>query len=265
MNTNTSVRQWVDSLRGLALGVSMASLFLAPATGYPNTSTGSQRVQRKGNIITTIPDGTFDLRTMCFRTPSGLQAPALSSSFLSAKKQIARESIPHVLRDITGLPIETLASLAHVSRNAYYKWLDGKGVSDEHGDRLNELLDTFRTLCDLRGSDLKEFLETTGPVGRPIDLLIGGESSAVIGSALRPLPLPEISSSVSNTARQISGLPGWLRPTVRLNWGAPRLTSTERDEALNRLSPGPLLTQIESPGNIDEDDNAFVAWGIVLE
>ncbi len=198
-------------------------------------------------------------------TPFGLETPVLPETVQHADDKIERDRIPHTLRDMSSLSIEALASLAHVSRNAYYKWLDGKGVSDEHSSRLTELLDTFRTISGLRGSNLKEFLETSGPAGRPIDLLITGKNDVVIALALRPLSDHIDTDSVSNIARDISGLPGWVRPTVKFNWEAPRMSDAELDLALDRLSPRAQYNQVESSENTDEDDEVFVAWGLVLE
>jgi hypothetical protein len=266
MSTYTPpVREWVDPLRNFALGISMASLFLVPTAGYSIPLVEQQLAQSEVDFVVTLPDGYVDLRTLYYPTRSGLKTPTVQENAENTSEKIERNSIPHILRDMSGLSIETLASLAYVSRNAYYKWLDGKGVSDEHAVRLTELLNTFRTICDLRGSNLKEFLETSGPAGRPIDLLIAGNNEAVIGLVLRPLSNYIDSDSVSTTARDISGLTGWLRPAVKLNWGAPRLSATELDHALDRLSPRPQLYRVESISDNDEDDEAFVAWGLVLE
>lgn len=270
MSTYTSVREWAAPLRGLTLGVSIATLFLAPSTGNPVVSVEEliQKITSSSTVFldnSFSPDGVFDLLTTRYPSPIGLVTPLLSSSMYPVEDKIESDSIPQVLRNITGLSVETLASLANVSRNAYYKWLDGRGVSDVHISRLTELLDTFRTLHDLLGSGLREFLEVPGPAGKPIDLLAQGDSSAVIGLALRPPSLLVDSSNVSDVARGISGLPGWLHPPVKLSWGAPRLTSNERDDVLDQLSPASLFRQAEPRGSIDEDDEAFVAWGFILE
>ena len=270
MSTYTAVPEWVDPLQGLALGVSIASVFLVLPTGYTTVwHQGPIHNKMVGRVTFVpdgvfMPDGVFDLLTTRLCTSSGMVTPLLLS-IAPKEEETKSDNIPQVLRDITGLPVETLASLAHVSRNAYYKWLDGKGVSTEHISRLTELLDTFRTLNDSLGSGLREFLETPGPAGKPIDLLAGGDSSAVIGLALRPPSKLADSFSVSAAARHISGLPTWLHTPIRLSWGAPRLTSSERDDALNRLSPTPFFRQAEPLDNIDENDEAFVAWGFVLE
>ncbi len=257
----TSVKNWVEPLRNLAVGVSMASLFLVPSTSYSTAQVEQKPVQSKIDLVTIIPDGNFDFRTAYIRSSQGLSF-ILPMSTLQVSGDIDNDNIPYMLRDVTGLPVETLASLANVSRNAYYKWLDGRGVSSEHVARLRELLDTFHTLYNLRGTDLRKFLETTGPAGKPIDLLASGDSSAVIGLAMRSTSTPIVSSSVSNVARQISGLSDWLRPVTRLNWSTPHLSESEK--ALDQLNPTPLDNRMDVHDNLDEDE-AFVAWGFFLE
>jgi hypothetical protein len=314
MSTYTQVGKWVDQLRGLPPGMSIATFFLVPPTGSPVVWVEQESAQKTIDPITIVsdrafmpvgmsiatfflvlptgspvvwvkqesaqktidpitivsdrafmPGGAFDIPIVHLSTPFRLAPPRLSMPMYPIEVKVESDNLPQILRDITGLPIETLASLANVSRNAYYKWLDGRGVSDEHISRLTELLDTFRTLHDLLGSSLREFLETPGPAGRPIDLLANGDSRAVIGLALRPLAKPEDSSGVSDVARRISGLPGWLHPPVKLSWGTPHLTDSERDDVLDQLSPTPLFSKVEWLSDMDEDDEAVVAWGFVLE
>jgi hypothetical protein len=92
-------------------------------------------------------------------------------------------------------------------------------------------------------------------------LLARGESSAVIGLALRQ-PASVVDSSVSPLARQISGLSGWLRPAARLHWGVSPLN---QEEALYRLGQRPMPDESEALTEANKDDAAFVAWGFVLE
>jgi len=251
MSTYTSpIPQWVDPLRNFTLGTSVAALFLVPTASYTVLVVEQQPVHSGIEFVVTLTDGFASSR---------LETPTFQKTTQQTNDKIELDRIPHMLRDMSGLPVETLASLAHVSRNAYYKWLDGKGVSDEHAIRLTELLDTFRTIYDLRGPALKEFLEASGPAGRPIDLLIAGKNDVVIGLALRPLPVHIDSDSVSKAARDISGLSGWVRPAARLNWRAPHLSASELDRALDRLSPRPQFSHAESFNGTDENDEAFVA------
>jgi transcriptional regulator with XRE-family HTH domain len=266
MSTYTlPIREWVDPLRNLALGASMAALFLVPAADYPVLVIEQQPLHSEIGFVSTFTAGFVSSRPLFDATSFGLETPTFQKTTLQTNDTVELDRIPHLLRDMSGLAVETLASLAHVSRNAYYKWLDGKGVSDGHAKRLTELLDAFRTIRDLRGPALKEFLEAPGPVGRPIDLLVAGKYDVVIGLALRPLPAHIDSDSVSKVARDVSGLSGWARPAERLNWRAPRLSSVELDRALDRLSPRPLLSHGESFDGVEEDDEAFVAWGFVWE
>ncbi len=264
MSTYTSpIPQWVDPLRNFTLGTSVAALFLVPTASYTVLVVEQQPVHSGIEFVVTLTDGFASSRPLFSATSSGLETPTFQKTTQQTNDKIELDRIPHMLRDMSGLPVETLASLAHVSRNAYYKWLDGKGVSDEHAIRLTELLDTFRTIYDLRGPALKEFLEASGPAGRPIDLLIAGKNDVVIGLALRPLPVHIDSDSVSKAARDISGLSGWVRPAARLNWRAPHLSASELARALDRLSPRPQFSHAESFNGTDENDEAFVAWGFV--
>jgi hypothetical protein len=266
MSTYTfPVREWVDPLRNLTLGTSVAALFLAPTASYSILVLEQQLVQSETGFVVIFTDGFTGLHPLFNATSSGLETPTFQKTTQQTNDEVELDRIPHILRDMSGLPVETLASLAHVSRNAYYKWLDGKGVSDEHAKCLTELLDTFRTIRALCSPSLKDFLESPGPIGRPIDLLAAGKHDVVIGLALRPPPAHIDSDSVSQVARDISGLSGWVRSAARLNWGVPHLSAVELDRALDRLSPQPQFRHAESLHEIDEDDEAYVAWGFVWE
>ena len=266
MSTYTlPIREWVDPLRNLALGTSVADFFLVPATSYSVLVIEQQPLHSEIGFVITYTHGFANSHPLFEATSSGLETPTVQKTTQQTNDTIELDRIPHLLREMSGLPVETLASLAKVSRNAYYKWLDGKGVSDEHAKRLIELLDAFRTILDLRGPALKDFLEIPGPAGKPIDLLAAGKHDIVIGLALRPIPTRIDSDSVSRAARDISGLSGWARPAVRLNWKAPHLSGDEFDRALDRLSPPPLMNYEESSNGANESDEAFVAWGFVWE
>lgn len=265
MSTYTlPIREWAGSLRNLSIGASVAGLFLVPATNYSTLVIEQQPVKREITFAVTSNQSFTSSLSLLEATSSSLEPSTSQRITKQANDKIELDRIPHLLRDMSGLPVEILASLAHVSRNAYYKWLDGRGVSDEHAKQLTELLNTFHTIRDVRGPALKEFLVTTSPTGRPIDLLIAGKHDVVIGLALRPLPTHVDSDSISKAAREISGLPGWTRPARRLNWGAPRLSDADLDHALDRLSPRPQLIHDE-PFDNEENDEAFVAWGFVWE
>jgi hypothetical protein len=157
---------------------------------------------------------------------------------------LKENNLPKMLLEISGLPVETLADLVGVSRNAYYKWFRSGGVKPEHVAQLTKLLDTFQTLRNLRLPNLRSFLESDGPSGKPLALLAAGDIHAVIGLALRSASQQKVSSIISEEARQVSGIPGWVRPAKKLSWKTPPLEGDAREDAL--LSKIPLLYLLSS-------------------
>jgi hypothetical protein len=155
-------------------------------------------------------------------------------------EEFQKNNLPQMVREISGLPVDVLADLVGVSRVAYHKWLASGGVKPENVAQLTRLLDTFQTLRNLHIPDLRVFLESVGPSGKPLDLLASGDIHTVIGLALRLSSQPRVPSTLSDEARQTSGLTGWVRPAKKLNWNAPQLTGSEREDALDLLSPRPL-------------------------
>ncbi|HBE24683.1 MAG TPA: hypothetical protein DDW33_03235, partial [Ktedonobacter sp.] len=124
-----TVLDWVNPLRNFSLGVSIASLVLVPSAECPTNQTEQRTVLGSIGFMTTIPDSVFDLRAARIPTLHGLDFPTLAMpATLVVIDKVEKDSIPLALREMTGLSVETLASLVNVSRNAYYKWLDGKGV-----------------------------------------------------------------------------------------------------------------------------------------
>lgn len=55
------------------------------------------------------------------------------------QKQIASNEA-RWLQKLSGMPIQELAGLVGVSRQAYHKWLNGKTITPEHKARLKELI-----------------------------------------------------------------------------------------------------------------------------
>jgi hypothetical protein len=182
----------------------------------------------------------IDLSTLQYRTSQGLTTGVSLISIEQDEEGLKDNNLPKMLHEISGLPVETLAELIGVSRNAYYKWLRSGGVKPEHVAQLTKLLDTFQTLRNLRLPHLQSFLESDGPSGKPLALLASGEIHAVIGLALRSASQQKVSSKITEEARQVSGTPGWVRPAKKLHWKSPQLEGDAREEALDRLSLGPI-------------------------
>jgi hypothetical protein len=237
-----------------AIGASIATLILVPPVLPVIPITTFPVRQERIKIITTIPDGFIDPRTLYFSTSKGLNTGIhLVPGNLDKNEEFRKNNLPQMVREISGLPVDILADLVGVSRVAYHKWLASGGVKPENIAQLTKLFDTFQTLRNLHIPDLRVFLESAGPSGRPLDLLASGDIHAVIGLALRSSSQPRISSTLSDEAHQTSGLTGWIRPAKKLNWNAPQLTGLEREDALDLLSPSPLFDETLVIDDNDED------------
>src|SRR5260370_32973542 len=121
MSTYTlPIREWVDPLRNLALGTSVAAFFLVPTASYSVLVIEQQPVHSEIGFVVTFTDGFAGLRPLFSATSSGHETPTFQNTTQQASNKVELDRIPHLLREMSGLPVETLASLAHVSRNAYY-------------------------------------------------------------------------------------------------------------------------------------------------
>lgn len=259
---STPIQEWTQPLRSMtAIGTSIASLVLVPPSlvlvplDLPVAPVPvAQAVQERIEVVTTIPDGGIDLSTLQYCTNRGLITGVSLSYIEQGEERFKNNNLPKMLREISGLPVETLADLIGVSRNAYNKWLRSGGVKPEHIAQLTKFFETFQTLRHLRIPDLRSFLENAGPSGKPLDLLASGDIHAVIGLALRSVSQHKVSSSVSEEARQVSGITGWVRPAKKLNWKTPRLEGDEREDALDRLSPRPIPGEVIMVDDSDKDE-----------
>jgi hypothetical protein len=218
MSTNAEVLDWTSLLRDLAAGVSIATLLVVPHnTVSPPPATARPPVR----LISTLPDGPFRTAetTSAYRfgTEHGLNSAALQRPNDMAGG--GDDHLASLLRAISRLPVETLADLVGVSRVRYHKWLKGEGASQLHAARLAALVDTFGSLRELLGEKrLRAYLRSdTGPMA-PIRLIKEGKSELAVSLALRPIQPPATQTSISATARQLSGLPTWLSETTRLGW-----------------------------------------------
>lgn len=54
------------------------------------------------------------------------------------------ENVAQQLRDAAHVPVGQLASLLGVSRQAYYKWLNGGPITPDHATHLREMLEVYR-------------------------------------------------------------------------------------------------------------------------
>lgn len=257
MTVYTQVKEWTQPLRNLTVGVSMAVLVLTPSAPSFTPSVNPRILEERVEIIATMPDGNsnnIDSRTLYYRTSQGLNSVTYLTSVEQKEEGLERTNIPQMLREMSGLSVTALADLVDVSHTTYHKWLVGGGINPDHISRLTMLLDTFQVLRNLRIANLREFLETTGPHGKPLDLLTSGDFNAVIGLALRASSRFNAPPTISSEARKASGLPSRFRPARKLDWDITRMTGIEREEALDRLSPRPVPDEMVPVDNSDEDD-----------
>jgi|GEM_PF-6121449 len=73
------------------------------------------------------------------------------------------------------------------------------------------------------------------------------------------------SPGVSQAARELSGLPGWLRPVSPLPWSGLSLADVEYPKAPGWLNPEPLASEDEPIENDEDDEPPFMAHGAFLE
>jgi len=242
---------WADYLRGATAGVSLtvATLVVSPASMFPPAPRLAP--ERETRPMTASPDKV---------AAAGLRDVHQWSTYDMAPRLADEDERAHsVVQDLlaaTGLPKELVAQLAGVSRQALHKWVTGGKITADKTRHLEAILATIPRLQTLRGQDLRAFLETPTPAGRPLDLLAAGDTRAVIGLALRPSAPLTPSSTVSPAVREASGIPSRLRPVKRLS-RTPARPSGDWEEARERLSPSPW-----SSASIDaesEDDTPVFA------
>ncbi len=257
MNVAAPVQEWATELRKLAAGMTIAAFLLVPSASPTAIRVQSRPGGERPELVSSVPDGPLDPQTARFRTRGGLDT-ALISAGPQEDEDEEQATLPARLREVSGLSVTALAQVAGVSKVTYHNWLKGEGISDENAARLAELLETFRSLRDLRGPELARFLETPGPAGRPLDLLTRGNTKAVIGLALNPAVTEPAEPDVADAVWAATGLSGWLQPVSRLDWGAPRLTDEELGRALADLNLRPWTG--EEVALDDGDEPAFVAY-----
>jgi hypothetical protein len=246
--------------------VTLAALTLVHA-GTPVSA--PYRVQLpQQEIVTTIPDGPFDPQALIYRGAFGLERveTILDPPDDRAGGVLAGAELAQALQDASGLNVTELARLLGVSRASFHEWLKVGGMSVAHSARLQELLDTIHTLREIRGDDLPVFLRASTPAGHLLDMLASGDASAVVGFALRPGTRATSIAPESTEARQISGVPGWLRSVRPLSWTGPRLNAEQLMLALDDLNPSPRVTSApDSPVGDEDDLPAVVSRGFYME
>lgn len=256
MNPINPVPEWTTTLRHMAAGATIAAIILVPPVAPPSIRIQSGASGGHLRLVTSVPDGGLDPRMVRFRTRAGLSTDYPLPDELEEEED-EPAFLPIRLREVSGLPVVMLAQLAGVSKVTYHNWLKGEGISEANAFRLADLLDVLRELRDLRGAGLADFLETNGPLGRPIELLQRGDVDAVLGLALHPTGIEMRPAAVDDAVWAASGLGGWIQPVGSLNWDAPRLTDEELGQVLMEVNLRPWMG--EDMAMDESDESPFVA------
>mgnify|MGYP001285327191 CR=1 FL=1 len=274
MNLATEAPEWVSILSGCALsayGISVAAIVLVPSAG--NFIFPQDLPARPGStqLVSTLPDrigGVQDLRYRFYVTHHGLEQLELQASLegSNAEDFLLAKELSRSLVEISGLSVSDIAEAVGVSRTTYHHWLNGEGMSDKHLARVKTLEVAIRALRDIRGTDLRDFLLDDTPAGRPLTLLASGDIQAVIGLALLQHSERTVTTHVVTTARQVSGILGWLRPVRRRGWIASSVPEDELYQAVARLSPPSVMSDPDAEAWTEADDaSAYSAYGFIPE
>lgn len=250
----------LTKLGGLASGVTLATLTVLP----PSPSTAS---------VVRFPAESISFAVTTVTVHEGLESGFGSSSFVlhpwlhGSPKFVPINTkgpgnggeganLAHQLKDVSGLGVVTLAKISGVSRTRYHKWLKGEGVGPDKVPHMQSLIALFRDLRPILGSDMRGFVRSQSPAGRIEDLLLQGETQAVMGLATYPSAGLVRRPNRPSSADKISGLPGWIKPTRRLAWDVPDAGSEYRQFTLDEFGaswPGPdvYLIGADAPENDD--------------
>lgn len=272
MSTIIEQPDWADVLRRGAVvcgvGFSLASFLLVQPT-VPVTPPPPQVGQDEVVLVTCAPSAaqsTNDPHRTYFRSSHGvLQAEPAGPTAASADVDSQEaETLARSLQSLGNLSITEASRLAAVSRTTFHNWLRGEGVSIEHVGRVKGLVGALRELLDIRGSDIHAFLVTPTPAGVPLDLLRSGEREAVVGLALCHRGEAIKEPHVSGAARQMSGIPGWLRRPVRRSWLPKPLTEDQVYDLASRINPPPVRESLD-PTLQEEDELPYIVHGFIPE
>ncbi len=251
MSASFQIQEWTTPLRDLAMGASIAVCILIPTGITLSQPVVAQAQPEAAELVTVAPDGVLDARFAFYRTKHGLETPTYTQIDIQVVEKEADEDILDDLRKLSGIPLETLTHIAGVSRNAYYKWARGGSIRPDNFERLAELRDAFRILRDVKGSEVRDFLESPGPAGRPIDLLASGYTNEVVGMAFRSRALPIAPFPLSPEARHRMGLPGRFNAAPRLAWNKTATFDEGHRDAWEFARPSIIMSQGAEDGGLD--------------
>ena len=160
------------------------------------------------------------------------------------------------LKEVSGLGVASLARIVGVSRTRFHLWLNEGGIGPERIPPVMSLIDMFRDLRPIVGSDMRGFVRSESPAGSIEQLLNRGETKAVMGLALHPAVHQQRVWQGEDAARQISELPGWIRPSRHLAWEPALVDTVTRQQILDEFGASSAEMDVYVPG-AESDDDAF--------
>ena len=158
------------------------------------------------------------------------------------------------LKEVSGLGVASLARIVGVSRTRFHLWLNEGGIGPEKIPHVMCLIDMFRDLRPIVGSDMRGFVRSQSPAGSIEQLLNRGETKAVMGLALHPAVKQQRIWQGENPARQISEVPEWIRPSRRLAWEPAPIDCVTRQQTLDGFGASSAGMDVYVPGAECDDD-----------
>lgn len=226
------------ALGGLASGVSMATFMLLSPT--------SSIAPRGGSLLPT-PSPILAGSPFVGSSHTGFDTSRLVLPFEhQSQPGITAESKPGIgnelelnlareLREVSGLGVASLARIVGISRTRYHLWLKDGGIGPGKIPHVMSLIALLRDLRPILGSDVQGFVRSQSPAGPIEQLLHQGETKAVLGLALHPAVNQQGVWERSVAARQISGVPGWIRQARRLAWEPAAVDDVTRQQMLDEF------------------------------
>lgn len=140
------------------------------------------------------------------------------------------------LREQSGLSVGILSKIIGVSRQGFYDWLGGSGIASDKQQRLEQLVDTFRTIRRTQ-TDVAEFLQYRTTYGKVSDLLSRGRDDIVLAvSTSGPQATSLDTSPWSNLALRFRGASHQDGSLRNRRSYAPSVSTKVSDESAMSLS-----------------------------
>jgi len=254
---------------GLASGLSLATFMVLPPTASTAAAPEGAPLPAPSAIVAPSPyvgSSQTGFGTSRLVLPLERQAqPAIAVENTRRASNGPEPNLARKLKEVSGLGVAPLARIVGVSRPRFYLWLKEGGIGREKISHVMSLIAMFRDLRPIVGSDMRGFVRSQSPAGSIEQLLNRGETKAVMGLALHPAVKQQRVWQGENPARQISELPGWIRPSRRLAWEPSPVDNVTRQQTLDEFGASSAEMDVYLPGAESDDDTFPDAVHVVYE